>query len=182
MGGVFLAEKKSGKAKLQTDVDRYFRSISREVLLTETAETGETDEKGKPITEKRAVLNALGETVYVTEYLLPPTRQGLLHYIGLTAEEWHALAGTARHRRTVQEAEERLVDWRFRQILTLPGKDIRGLIFDLEQNYAKAPPAEAAPPPLSLQEKLQCLRELSAEFRDIEEQEDSELCIQPMNG
>lgn len=154
---------------LAAEVDRYFRSISREKLLTEKAETGETDKNGKPVTEDRAVLNALGETVTVTEFLLPPTRRGLLYHLGLTEEDWHALARKAPHRTVVREAEARLADWRFQQILSLPGKDIKGLLFDLEQNYSCTPPAAEAPPPLSLEAKRRCLRELYEELRDTEE-------------
>ena len=164
-----MASKQMSAAALREAVDRYFRSISREKLLTEKTETGETDKSGKPITCDTAVLNALGEAVTVTEFLLPPTRWGLLHALGLTEEDWHALSRRPRHAAVVREAESRLMEWRFQHILTLPGKDIKGFLFDLEQNYSLTPPAADAPPTLSLREKRRCLEELYEELRQNEE-------------
>ena len=158
-------------AALEEAVDRYFSSISREKLLTEKTETGETDKNGKPLMADSVVQNALGEPVTVTEFLLPPTRRGLLHYLSLTEEDWHALSRTPAKSAVVREAEARLIDWRFQQILSLPGKDIKGLLFDLEQNYSLAPPAAEAAPSLSLEEKRRCLRELCAELCEYEEAE-----------
>ena len=163
-----MARKQMSAAALREAVDRYFRSISREKLLTEKAETGETDKNGKPLTADVAVLNALGEPITVTEFLLPPTRRGLLHFLSLAEEDWHALSRKPGAGAVVREAEERLVDWRFQQILSLPGKDIKGLLFDLEQNYSLTPPAAEAAPALSLEEKRRCLRELYEELRENE--------------
>ena len=165
-----MARKQRSAAALREEANRYFRSISREKLLTEKIETGETDKNGKPLTRDTAILNALGEPITVTEFLLPPTRRGLLHYLSLTEEDWHALSRKPGVSAVVREAEARLVDWRFQQILSLPGKDIKGLLFDLEQNYSLAPPAADAPPPLSLEEKRRCLKELYEELRQSEEQ------------
>lgn len=117
----------------------------------------------------RAVLNALGDPVFRREFLIPPTRNGLLRYLGISAEAWRELAGSELFRDTVNAAEERLADWRIEQILSLPGKDIKGLLFDLEQNYPVAPPAERredAPHVLSMEEKRRRLRELFAEIRE----------------
>ena len=164
-----MVRKQMSAAALEEAVDRYFRSISREKLLTEKTETGETDKNGKPITVDTAVLNALGEVVTVTEFLLPPTRWGLLHSLGLTEEDWHALSRKPALSAVVRQAEARLVDWRFQQILSLPGKDIKGLLFDLEQNYSITPPVAEAPPSVSLEEKRRCLKELCEELRENEE-------------
>ena len=53
--------KKYTKKTLAEAVDRYFASITRIVPVTELVETGERDDKGHKIFERRPVTNSLGD-------------------------------------------------------------------------------------------------------------------------
>ncbi len=122
--------------RLSREISDYFDSISRRVVLTEWAETGEMDAKGKPVTELRAVKNVKGESVVVTEYADPPCIGELCARLNITRREWETLReGDGETGRAALMAEERIRAYLDRQLLVREGKDVRGVIFHLENNF-----------------------------------------------
>ncbi|MCC8120454.1 MAG: hypothetical protein LIO42_00325 [Oscillospiraceae bacterium] len=126
---------------LWEQVERYFDSITRLRPLTEG---------GEP------VYNRLGETVETVEYLLPPTENDLCLYLGVSPAQWRSYGLPGSPLRTVTErARERILAWCVREMLTRPGKDLKGL----EMYMARLDCSEHREPeqgePLSLEEKLQ---------------------------
>ncbi len=126
--------------KLWEQVERYFDSITRLRTLTEGDEP---------------VYNRLGETVETVEYLLPPTENDLCLYLGVSLAQWRSYGLPGSPLQDVTErARERIQAWCVREMLTRPGKDLKGL----EMYMAQLGQAEGREPeegePLSLEEKL----------------------------
>ena len=65
--------RKYPRKSLAEAVERYFASITRIVTMTELVETGERDNKGHKIFERRPIINSLGEEAKAEEYIVPPT-------------------------------------------------------------------------------------------------------------
>lgn len=126
------------KNTLRKAVKRYFDSITREVELTEKVPTEEKDDKGHVIFETRKVKNCLEEVVKVTEYLVPPTLEGLCRYLGIHASTWSRWAANEDDKykefsEIIEDVRDRLLAWRKEQVLIR--KDVKGMIWDLEVNY-----------------------------------------------
>ena len=136
---------------LKKAVNGYFDSISRLVPLTEKRNTGRKDSDGHVIYEEVPVLNRLGVQATVLEYLVPPE-----------------FSDTTTH------ARGRMRAWLEEQLLTR--KDVKGIVFDLQNNYgyhdkkeielggraAKAVTAASMP----LEERQSVLEELMREFSE----------------
>ncbi len=131
-----------GRKKIYTEktlrkaVKKYFASITREVELTEKVPTDRKDDKGHVIFETRKVKNSLEEIVKVTEYLVPPTLEGLCRYLGIHASTWSRWADKENYpefEEIVEDVRDRLLAWRKEQVLVR--KDVKGMIWDLEVNY-----------------------------------------------
>lgn len=140
--------KKYTARTLARAVDAYFDSITREVEVTEQVDTGRRDRQGHRVFESRPVTNKLGQTVRVTEYLVPPSVRELCCSLGITRATWSNYADPDKHPElagTVREACERMKAWNERELVTRPGKDVRGIIFNLQANYGYGPRAEPAP-------------------------------------
>ncbi len=160
--------KKFTARTLARAVDAYFDSITREVEVTEQVDTGRRDGQGHRIFETKPVANKLGQTVRVTEYLVPPSVRELCCSLGITRATWSNYADPDKHPELagiVEEARERMRAWNERELVTRPGKDVRGIIFNLQANYGcgvKAEPAPAAqeddPITRSLKEAAHALR------------------------
>jgi hypothetical protein len=160
--------KKFTARTLARAVDAYFDSITREVEVTERVDTGRRDGQGHRIFETKPVANKLGQTVRVTEYLVPPSVRELCCSLGITRATWSNYADPDKHPELagiVEEARERMRAWNERELVTRPGKDVRGIIFNLQANYGcgvKAEPAPAAqeddPITRSLKEAAHALR------------------------
>lgn len=160
--------KKYTARTLARAVDAYFDSITREVEVTERVDTGRRDGQGHRIFETKPVANKLGQTVRVTEYLVPPSVRELCCSLGITRATWSNYADPDKHPELagiVEEARERMRAWNERELVTRPGKDVRGIIFNLQANYGcgvKAEPAPAAqeddPITRSLKEAAHALR------------------------
>lgn len=132
------AKKKYTAKGLEKAVDKYFRSISREKVVTEDIPTGEMDKMGHMIYRQEPVLNALGETMTVTEYLIPPTVGGLSAFLGVHRSTWNAWCDSNTHpefREITLDAMGRIHAYLEQESLTRPGKDLKGVIFNLENNY-----------------------------------------------
>ena len=167
--------KKYTKKALDEAVNRYFLSITRTVPVTEKRPTGKRDDKGHEIYETVNVKNNLGEEASITEYIVPPTVGGLCAYLGIHRCTWAEYCDESQHPEfsdTTTRARGRLRDWREEQLLTR--KDVKGIIFDLQNNYgyaekrqvelgeraSKAVSAAAIP----LGEKKELLEEIAREF------------------
>lgn len=128
-------EKKYTPEALGRAVRKYFKTISREKKLTEMLPTGERDSKGHMILEESVVKNALGEEMTVTEYLVPPTVGDLSAYLGIHRDTWNAYCNDPAFSDTTTYARGRMEAYLERELLTRAGKDIKGIQFQLENNY-----------------------------------------------
>lgn len=132
------APKKYTPKKLEAAVKRYFKSISREVTVTEKKPTGEKDKMGHMIYEDVVVLNALGKPVKMTEYLVPPTVGGLSEFLDIHRDTWNDYCDHEKHPEfsdTTTYAQGRMHAYLERESLTRQGKDLKGVLFNLENNF-----------------------------------------------
>ena len=124
---------------LKKAVDRYFASISRTVAVTEPKPTGQLDKYGHPVFEYVQVENSLGEKVFTTEYLIKPSRAGLARFLGIHKSTWDNYRddpGTyPEFQDIVEDAEDRIFAWTHEQLLTRSGKDVKGIVVELEHSY-----------------------------------------------
>lgn len=135
------APKKYTDKTLNTAVNKYFKSISREVPLTEKKDSGEKDEMGHVIWEDVPVLNQLGKQIVQTEYVIPPTVGGLCQFLGIHRSTWADYCDHEKYPEfsdTTTRAQGCMRTWNEEQLLTRPGKEIKGIIFNLENNYGYA--------------------------------------------
>lgn len=121
------------KITLRKAVERYFASITRRVQVKEKVDTGKKDKNGHAIYEERPVKNNLDEDVWVTEYLVVPSVGGLCEFLGIHRSTWAEYCTQEEFSDTTTRAQGRLRSWREDQLLTR--KDVKGIIFDLENNY-----------------------------------------------
>ena len=132
------AKKKYTRKKLQEAVERYFRSISREKTLVEKKPTGRKDKMGHEIFEEVEIFNSLGEPMVVTEYLVPPTVGGLSDFLGIHRDTWNDYCNREKHPEfsdTTTYAQGRIHAYLEREMLTRQGKDLKGVLFNLENNF-----------------------------------------------
>ena len=124
---------------LKKAVDRYFASISRVVQVKEPIATGQLDKYGHPIVEYVPVENSLGEEVYTTEYLIKPSRAGLARFLGIHRSTWDNYRDQPEvypeFQEIVEDAEDRIFAWTHEQLLTRSGKDVKGIVVELEHNW-----------------------------------------------
>ena len=126
---------KTSKA-LRDKVEKYFNSISRTAPVTEEVPTGELDERGHKIFEAQPVMNDLGEIMLRKEYMIPPTVSGLCEYLGIHRSTWANYCDPEKHPEffdTTTRARGRMRAYLEEQLLTR--KEVRGIIFDLQNNY-----------------------------------------------
>lgn len=128
--------KKYTKKTLAEAVERYFASITRIVTMTELVETGERDDKGHKIFERRPITNSLGEEAKVEEYIVPPTVGSLCQFLGIHRSTWAEYCDHEQHPEfsdTTTRARGRLRTYLEQQLLVR--KDVKGIIFDLQNNH-----------------------------------------------
>ena len=126
-------------AELREQVVRYFFSISQETMLMKAVATGATDDYGHAVYEQVPDLNKLGLPVFVTRFLSPPTVGGLCGFLGIHRSTWVEYCDAKLNPKfadATQLAREWLLSWREEQLFTREGKDVRGVIFDLQANYS----------------------------------------------
>ena len=127
--------KKYTPEKLEKAVKKYFRSISREITVTETVATGEKDKDGHMIYTQKPVLNSLGKEMKTIQYLIPPTVGGLAAFLGIHRDTWNTYCKDPDFSDTVTYAQGRMHAYLEQEMLTRPGKDLKGILFNLENNY-----------------------------------------------
>lgn len=133
--------KKYTAKTLAPAVQEYFDSISREIEMTEKVDSGQKDKDGHVIWTTVKIENKLGEPVRVTEFLVPPSVQGLCRHLGIHRSTWWEYSDSQRHPKLAPicaRAKDVMQGYREEQLLTRPGKDVRGIVFDLENNYGYA--------------------------------------------
>ena len=160
---------KTSKA-LREAAETYFDSISRTVEVTEMVPTGEMDSKGHAVLEPKKVMNDRGEVIRTREFLVPPTVVGLCLYLGVHRATWARWCDHKEHPE-LEEATEWvsavLRAWNEEQLLTRGDKGVKGIMFNLQNNYGYAQKVEVEAGPqtrasqsLTTQEKLALLQEL----------------------
>ena len=132
------APKKYTARTLKKAVEEYFKSITREVVMTENKPTGEKDKMGHMIYEAVDIVNSLGKPMKVIEYLVPPTVGGLSDYLGIHRDTWNDYCNREKHPEfsdTTTQAMGRIHAYLERESLTRDGKNLKGVIFNLENNF-----------------------------------------------
>ena len=156
---------KTSKA-LRTAAEKYFGSISRTVDVTEMVPTGNLDDKGHMIMKAQAVVNDRGEVIRAREYLIPPTVVGLCLHLGIHRSTW-----------ATEWVNSILRLWNEEQLLTRGDKGVKGIMFNLQNNYGYTQKVEVEAGPqtreakmLTTQEKLALLQELWEAGSPMEEE------------
>lgn len=132
------APKKYTPEELEAAVRQYFKSITRKRKLTEPVPTGKKDKMGHEIYEHRPVRNLLGKEVFVTEYLLPPTIGDLAAALGIHRDTWNSYCHDEAFSDTTTYAQGCIHAYLERELLTRSGKDLKGVQFNLENNFGYA--------------------------------------------
>lgn len=167
--------KKYSQKALREAVGRYFDSISRIVPVTERIDSGRKDDKGHVIWDTVTVLNSLGEEAKRTEFLIPPSVGGLCAYLGIHRSTWAQWCDQKEYSAITTEASEKMQLWLEEQLLTRSGKDVRGIVFNLQNNYGysekkhlelgeRAGRAVAAAAVMPMEEREKLLAEIAREF------------------
>ena len=123
---------------LKKAVDRYFASITRTVPVTEPKPTGKLDRYGHPVFEYVQVENSLGEKVFTTEYLIKPSRAGLARFLGIHRSTWdnyHDPEVYPEFQEIVEDADDRIFAWTHEQLLSRSGRDVKGIVVELEHSW-----------------------------------------------
>lgn len=132
------APKKYTPKALDKAVRRYFKSITRDVPLTEKKPTGQKDKMGHEIFEIVPVTNNMGEEMIVTEYLVPPTVGGISDFLGIHRSTWSDWCNHEKHPEfsdTTTYARGRMHAYLEQESLTRQGRDLKGILFNLENNF-----------------------------------------------
>ncbi len=153
------------KKTLAEAVERYFASITRTVAVKERVDTGERDKMGHVIYTMAPVINNLGEEMLVTEYIVPPSVAGLSEYLGIHRSTWAEYCDPVEYPEfsdTTTRARGRMRAWREEQLVTR--KDVKGIIFDLQNNYGYSEKRQ-----VELGERASKTLAVSASGMDLEE-------------
>ena len=190
-GDVGRNRKYKTAAALRRAVWDYFDSISKIEPVMERYPTGNLDAWGHDEYKWRQATNQAGEVVSRRVFHVPPTAAGIREHLGISKSTWAEYGDRKLHPElceVVEEAREVLQKWREEQLLTRAGKDVRGIIFDLQANYgmserktvdlgdqaAKAVRTAAGAAALPLEDREALLREIAKDFSPEEGREPSE--------
>ena len=124
--------------KLEKAIGKYFKSITRMVEATEMVDTGEKDGDGHKIYAPQPIKNSLGKTVMVEQFIVPPTLWDLCQSLGICESTWENYCDPEKHPEflgATMRARGRLRAWNQKELLTREGKNLKGIIFNLENNY-----------------------------------------------
>jgi len=177
-----MRPKKYTERTLGKAVDAYFRGITRTITVQERVNTGEKDDHGHWIYNLEDVLNDAGEPVKVRRFVVPPTVGGLCEALGIHRSTWADYCDREKHpelQEATSRARETIQRYLESELLSREGKDLKGVIFSLQNNYGcserktvelgpKAASAVTAST-LPMEERAALLRELSQAFSEEEE-------------
>lgn len=131
-------KKYSTDKALREAAERYFAGISRTVDVMEERRTGEKDKWGHFVKEWIQVKNDLGEPIRVREYAVPPSVGGLCASLEISRETWSRYCDgeeNPKFAETTAWVREQMREYLESQLLTRSGKDLKGIIFSLQNNY-----------------------------------------------
>ena len=151
-----MSEKKYTPRALHKAVVRYFRSITRWVKVTESVPTGKVDRMGHQIMEQRPVVNQLGEEMQRLEYVIPPSVGGLCMFLEIHRSTWNDYCKDEKYADTTTHARGVMHAYLEQESLTRQGKDLKGVLFNLENNYGYS---ERVTVGQTLEELLACTEE-----------------------
>ena len=126
---------KATAKKLREGIEAYFAGISRMTEVLESVPTGEKDKYGRDICEERVALNGRGEVVKVEKWLVPPSITDLQNHLELTAAQWEQMKEDEGAKAVIEAAEMRVERYLRRELLTRPGKDLKGVILTLQRDF-----------------------------------------------
>lgn len=132
------AKRKYTAKKLKEEVERYVKSISRIITVTELVPTEELDRYGHPVLKPEPVHNLLGEEIKCIEFAEPPTKEALASRLGVhpsTYSKWEDEEKYPEYQDTLMWFDAICRMWLKRELLRRDGRDTKGIIFDLENNY-----------------------------------------------
>ena len=154
--------------QLANACDKYFRSISRVVELTEKIDTGKFNKAGKPIIEHRPIINDYGKPATAREYFRKPSISGLCNYLHICRDTWSEYANRDEYRNICASVKQEIEEYLVSRLGN--GKGDAGIQFELSQNYgwrnrveveAGAETRESMKHSnLSMAEKLECLKSM----------------------
>lgn len=130
-----MSEKKYTPRALHKAVVQYFKSITRWVKVTEPVPTGKVDRMGHQIMEQQPVVNQLGEEMEKLEYVIPPSVGGLCIFLGIHRSTWNDYCKDEKYTDTTTHARGLMHAYLEQESLTRQGKDLKGVLFNLENNY-----------------------------------------------
>lgn len=168
-------------AKLKKAVEHYFQSITRTVHAMEQVDSGARDDKGHVIYERAEIVNNLGKPVEITEYIVPPCVADLCESLKIHRATWANYCKDEKYAAATTLAKDRMRAWNERELLTRPGKDVKGIIFNLQANYdyggekhemELGPQAQKAVSGGTMAEKLALLRGMKDELEGVIEHAD----------
>lgn len=120
---------------LERALEDYFRTIRRTVEVVEMLPTGERDEMGHVVCAPVKVINDKGEVMLRQEYLQPPSVGGACRHLGISRRTWARYGRDADLGGPIERAKEEMLRWNEEQLLLREGKNVRGVVFNLENNY-----------------------------------------------
>ncbi len=130
--------KKYTKKRLRESLEAYFNSISRTVTLTERVPTGEKDGWGHDVYTQQDILTDAGEPIKVRQYEIAPTVGGICTYLGIHRSTWAEYCDEGKHpelHEVTEWARELMHGYLEQALLSRGGKDLKGVIFSLQNNY-----------------------------------------------
>ena len=182
-----MAKCKYTKKKLAEAVELYFDSISRVVTLTERKPTGRKDDKGHEIYELVPIINKLGNPVETLEYAVPPSVGDLCEFLGIHRSTWAEYCDPEAHPEfsdTTTRVRGRMHAYLERESLTRQGKDLKGILFNLQNNYGYTEKREVelgerasktvSAASMTLGEKMQLLEQIAKDFGGDDGEEETQ--------
>jgi hypothetical protein len=106
------------------------------VIASEKIYTGDRDTDGHMVFEYENIKNDFGELIRYREYIIPPTVGGLCGRLGIHRGTWARYCNKDLHpelSNVTQKARERIRGYLEEQLLVR--KDVKGIIFDLQNNH-----------------------------------------------
>ncbi len=125
--------------QLQMAIQRYINRNSRIRIRTEPVPTGQKDEMGHMIMREEPVLNCDGEQIEYRDWIVPPSVGGLCTDCDMSRDTWAEYANSQKHPDFAEVTSwfrSICQNWLEEQLLTREDKRLKGVIFNLQNNYA----------------------------------------------
>lgn len=182
------AEKRyKSEASLRRACRAYIDSISRTVTAREEYDSGERDELGHVVYAYRDILADSGEPIRYREFIRPPGVGGLSAFLRIHRSTWANYCDPIKHPEFTgicAEMRDVFRTWREEELLTR--KNVRGLMFDLQNNYGLSEKhtmsfdretiSAMKRGPATIAEKMALISELRAELLDPVRAEGGDAC------